>query len=300
MHPVQPFVSIIIAFYNEEKFLTEAIDSVLAQTYTHWELLLVDDGSDQQTTSIALQYAGAFPQRIFYLEHEGHQNKGASASRNLGIQKATGKYIALLDADDLWLPEKLQMQVGIAMKNPEAALICEASEYWHSWSGNNKKDNIVFVGQNLSGMFYPPQLLERLYPFGKGASPCPSSLFINKTVIESLGGFEESFDGIYQLYEDQAFLTKLYLQHPVFISTASNNRYRQRSGSIVSEVRGQGKYHEVRKYFLRYFQNYITVNNLETSVTSRLLHKVMLPYGNGLKNGLERLVSKASVFISKK
>ncbi len=300
MHPTQPFVSVIIAFYNEEKFLTEAIDSVLAQTYTHWELLLVDDGSDHQTTSIALQYAQAFPQRIFYLEHEGHQNKGASASRNVGITKAKGKYIALLDADDFWLPEKLEMQVAIAVKNPEAALICEASEYWHSWSGDDKKDNIIFVGKKITGLFSPPQLLQKLYPLGNKDAPCPSSLFIKKQVLEDLGGFEASFTGVYQLYEDQAFLTKVYLQYPVFISTDCNNRYRQRKGSIVSNVHSQGKYHEVRKYFLRFFQNYVASNNLETPLVSRLLHKALLPYGNGLKNGFERLVNKASVFISKK
>ncbi|MES2881786.1 MAG: glycosyltransferase family 2 protein [Bacteroidota bacterium] len=295
----QPFVSVIIAFYNEENFLTEAIDSVLAQTYTNWELLLVDDGSDQKTTSIALQYAEAFPQRIFYLKHEGHQNKGASASRNLGIEKAVGAYIALLDADDVWLPAKLQSQVAIAIENTDAAMICEASEYWHSWSNDGKKDNIVLVGQKLSGMFYPPQLLETLYPLGSGAAPCPSSLLVKKETVGAIGGFDETFHGIYQLYEDQVFLTKIYLHSPVFISTACNNKYRQRLNSCVSTVHESGKYHEVRKYFLHYFQNYIAANHLGTPLTSRLLHKALLPYGNGLKNGLERLVNKASRFVSK-
>jgi glycosyltransferase involved in cell wall biosynthesis len=86
---------------------------VLAQTYDSWELMLVDDGSADGSTDIALRYAKQYPKKVRYFEHDGHQNRGASASRNLGISHAKGHYVAFLDADDVWLPHKLEQQVAV-------------------------------------------------------------------------------------------------------------------------------------------------------------------------------------------
>ena len=123
----EPLVSAITIFLDAETFLREAIESVLAQTYANWELLLVDDGSTDGSTEIALGYARLYPQRIRYLEHEGHRNRGMSASRNLGIPHARGEYIALLDADDVWLPLKLERQVAILESDPESAMVYGAT-----------------------------------------------------------------------------------------------------------------------------------------------------------------------------
>src|SRR5215210_5662854 len=108
-----PTVSCIIIFQNEERFLAEAINSVLAQTYTDWELLLVDDGSYDCSPSVARNYAAAHAGRLRYLTPEGHANRGMSASRNLGLQHARGRLIAFLDGDDVWLTEKLAQQVAL-------------------------------------------------------------------------------------------------------------------------------------------------------------------------------------------
>src|SRR3954451_25115181 len=81
-----PRVSVVTPFLNAERFLAEAVDSVLAQTYTDWELLLVDDGSSDGSTEVARNYVGLNPARVRYLEHPGHMNRGTSASRNLGIR----------------------------------------------------------------------------------------------------------------------------------------------------------------------------------------------------------------------
>jgi glycosyltransferase involved in cell wall biosynthesis len=103
----KPVVSIVVIFLNAEQFIREAIESAFAQTYKCWELLLVDDGSADGSKAIAHQYAALYPERVLYLEHHDHQNRGMSASRNLGVSHARGKYIAFLDADDVWLPHKL-------------------------------------------------------------------------------------------------------------------------------------------------------------------------------------------------
>jgi len=116
-------VSIITIFLNGEPFIEDAIKSVLVQTYENWELLLVDDGSTDKSTEIAQRYAEKYPEKIRYLEHDGHQNRGMSASRNLGISRAQGTYIGFLDCDDLWMPKKLEQQVAIMETYPEIALV---------------------------------------------------------------------------------------------------------------------------------------------------------------------------------
>src|SRR5678815_1955714 len=131
----KPLVSVVAIFLNAEQFIQEAIESVFAQTYDNWELLLVDDGSSDASTAVARRYAEQYPERVCYLEHPGRQNRGASASRNLGIRHAEGEYIALLDVDDVWLPHKLEQQVAIMESQPEAAMVYGLSEYWYSWTG---------------------------------------------------------------------------------------------------------------------------------------------------------------------
>src|SRR5215467_1200932 len=118
----KPLVSVIMIFLDAEKFIQEAIESVFAQTYANWELLLVDDGSTDASSEMALRYAEQYPTKVRYLEHEGHQNRGMSASRNRGINNARGEYIAFLDADDVWLPLKLEQQTAILESQPEAAM----------------------------------------------------------------------------------------------------------------------------------------------------------------------------------
>ena len=106
-----PVVSVIIIFLDEQRFLDEAIRSVFEQTFSDWELILVDDGSTDSSPAIAACYATAHPQRVRVVRHPGGINRGMSASRNLGLAVARGEFIAFLDADDVYRPEKLAVQV---------------------------------------------------------------------------------------------------------------------------------------------------------------------------------------------
>src|SRR5690349_3694887 len=205
----EPLVSVVLCFYNERSFLEEAIQSVFAQDYKHWELLLVDDGSSDESTDIAKSYASRYPGRIFYVEHLYHQNKGLSASRNAGIRKCRGTYVAFLDADDVWLPGKLRRQIDIFRNHP-VTVVLEASLYWNSWRDPKKEDTVVPVGA-AEGIYKAPQLMLQLYPLGKGAAPCPSGIMVHRAVLRRCV-FEELFRGIFQMYEDQAFLCKVYLK----------------------------------------------------------------------------------------
>ncbi len=281
-----PLVSVIIAFLNEERFLAEAIESVVQQLYPNWELVLVDDGSTDKSSTIALEYAQKQPQKIFYKEHPSHVNKGLSASRNAGIAAAKGELVAFLDADDIWAPEKLLQQVALMKLHKEAAMLCEASEYWYSWHNENRQDVVIQVGKIQDQLFYPPQLVEILYPLSDGAAPCPSGLMIRKSILDKHNGFESQFTGKYQLYEDQAFLHKIYLNEPVYISSQCHNRYRQREGSLVHKVVKEGNYHTVRWYFLTWLQQYMQQQNISDKTVHRLVKKALLPYTNPLAHFL--------------
>ena len=274
----QPLVSVIIAFLNEERYLEDAVESVLKQDYTNWELLLVDDGSSDQSTNIALRYAANAPGKIFYCEHENHINKGLSASRNRGIRQAKGPLVAFLDADDIWLPGKLTNQVFIFEQNPGIGMIAEASEYWYDWADSTAKNVIIVVGFEQDKVYDPPHLMYELYPLGKGAAPCPSALILKKETIIKAGYFEESFIKEYAMYEDQGFLAKIYLEEKVFISFACNNLYRQRPESIVQTVRTDGHYDKVRLYFLEWLEKYLAKKQVENPRLKAFLEKGLLRY----------------------
>ena len=106
-------VSIIMPSYNTAKFISETIMSVLAQTYPNWELIIVDDCSTDDTDAVIRPYLA--DDRIRYIKNE--KNSGAAVSRNRALREAKGKWIAFLDSDDLWLPEKLEKQIDFMKKN---------------------------------------------------------------------------------------------------------------------------------------------------------------------------------------
>ena len=125
----RPRVSIVTPFLDAALFLEVAIESVFEQTFDDWELLLVDDGSTDESTATARRYAAALPDKVKYLSHPNRQNRGASASRNLGVHHAVGEYLAFLDADDVYLPHKLTEQVAILDDVSDAQVLYGATEY---------------------------------------------------------------------------------------------------------------------------------------------------------------------------
>ncbi len=116
-------VSIIMPTYNCGRFIAESIQSVLAQTYTNWELIIVDDCSTDNTAEVVASFED---KRIHYLQNE--QNEGAALTRNKALRAAQGRYIAFLDSDDLWLPTKLERQIAFMEQNNYAFTYHEYTE----------------------------------------------------------------------------------------------------------------------------------------------------------------------------
>jgi glycosyltransferase involved in cell wall biosynthesis len=259
---------VVIIFLNAERFIRDAVESVFAQTYPHCELFLVDDGSTDGSSDIARAYAARLPSRVQYLEHPHHANHGMSASRNLGIASARGEFVAFVDADDVWLPHKLERQVEIMHRQPEAALVYGLTHYWFSWTGKPEdlgRDFIPDLGVVPNTLVRPPRLLSLLLQ-SKAPSPCPSDFLVRRELLQRVGGFEETFQGIYQLFEDQAFLSKIYLNEPVFVAGESWFRYRQHPKSWDSLMAAADKKYTAGLFFLAWLERYLDrhgVTNIE-------------------------------------
>jgi len=254
----QSLVSVVLIFLNAEQFIQEAIESVFAQTYPNWELLLVDDGSTDRSSAMARKYAEQHPERVLYLEHPDHQNFGKNASRNLGICYARGEYIAFLDADDVWMPHKLGQQVAILDSHPEAAMVYGLSQYWYSWTGtaeDKQRDFQHELGVSPDTLIKPPALISLFFLAQKAAIPNPSNILVRHEIIEEVDGFDEAL-GDY--YEDQAFYAKVCLKAPVFAASECWNRYRQHPNSSSSIAQKTGLEYSSRLFFLNWLARYLS------------------------------------------
>lgn len=128
-----PLVSVIMNGYNSEKFLKQAIDSVFSQSFEDWEIIFWDNGSTDNTKNIAINYG---PKLRYFRDEE---NRSLGAARNSALAKARGEFVAFLDTDDYWLPEKLELQVGILQNSKEVDFIYSNCYYLIDQSGRQFK-----------------------------------------------------------------------------------------------------------------------------------------------------------------
>ena len=193
-NPKKPRVSVIIPTYNRGWIIEEAIDSVLNQDFSDFELIVVDDGSDDNTREILGAYANA----ITVL----HQpNRGVSAARNRGIAEASGRLIAFLDSDDLWLPGKLTTQVKFFEENADA-MINQTQEIWLR---NGVRVNPKKRHHKFSGMIFERSLALCLVS--------PSAVMIRKSLFDIIGLFDERLPAC----EDYDLWLRISCRYPVHL-----------------------------------------------------------------------------------
>ena len=167
-----PQVSVIIPTYNRAWCVREAVDSVLGQEFSGFELIVVDDGSSDETPQMLLAYGSA-------LRMLRQENRGVSAARNAGIAAARGELIAFLDSDDIWLPGKLARQVEFFRQHPEA-LICQTEELWVK---NGCRVNPGRRHRKRGGMIFEPSLDLCLVS--------PSAVMLRRGLFHRVGLFDE-------------------------------------------------------------------------------------------------------------
>lgn len=296
---VQPAVSIVTIFFEAERYLRAAIESVLAQTFDDWELLLVDDGSTDGGPAIAREFAAKYPGRICYVTHPGGVNQGMSASRNLGIAESRGDLIAFLDADDVWMPFKLTHQVDLLSRAPDVGMVYGPTEYWYSWTGDPADRDRDFLGRlavEPGRKIDAPELLIRSLETHGGMLPGICSLVVRRSVLEEIGGFDPSFRGS---YEDQVFFSKVFRHASVLITDRCSDRYRQHEDSCCAVAQRNGEYdpdgpHPARERFLQWLEGYLAEHPLEpgSAWSARLrsaLDREWLPYKHPLRHSAKVL-----------
>ena len=241
----------------------------------------MDDGSADASTRLAQRYAAEDPDRVRYLEHQGHRNRGMSASRNLGIGHARGDFIALLDADDIWLPEKLERQVAILEEKPQAEMVFGPTEYWFSWTGNPEMEELDEVPDHV----YPPNNLVHprslLIASLKGCPPALSSILLRRSLIDKVGGWEESFPG---LFEDQVFLAKVHANGAIYVSDECLARYRMQPHSSCYAALREGTYHPARYAYLEWLETYWTELELRKSDAWQALQEELARYRHPIRH----------------
>jgi glycosyltransferase involved in cell wall biosynthesis len=248
-------VSVIMICRDGQAYLAEAVESVLAQTVPGWELLIVDDGSRDGSLGIAGEYAKAEGARVRLLSSPAGRSVGMSAARNSGLRHASAEYVALLDCDDTWLPDRLEVQLALARLYPDADVICGPTLYWRSWAGGT--DTIRPLGVP-PGMKEPPSLLAAMLRNELNA-PATCSVLMRRTTALKLNGFEETFPS---MFEDRAFFTKVYLRARVLVTDRYLDRYRQHDQSASSVAQQRGDYHPRRASrahyrFLKWVEEYL-------------------------------------------
>jgi glycosyltransferase involved in cell wall biosynthesis len=201
-----PLISIIIPTYNSAELIGAAIDSVLAQTYQNWECIIVDDGSTDNTLKLCNQYI-KLDSRVKYLYQEnGKQGK----ARNLGISKANGFYLAFLDADDLWLPEKLSVQI-VQIQKHDVDLVFSDSYVFNDNALNNlsQKMNV------LDAILYDKNSMQLFLEINKVPI---LTVLVKREKVLSVGGFSENLD--IQNVEDYHLWLKLLMTNCMFYSSS--------------------------------------------------------------------------------
>jgi glycosyltransferase involved in cell wall biosynthesis len=254
-----PKVSVTIPVLNGERYLSEAVESVLAQTERSWELLIVDDGSNDRTGAIADRFASQWPGMIRVLRHPSGQNRGIVASRNLGLRHSAGRYIARLDADDALQPTAFEDQIALLERHPSVAMTYGPVEMWRSWSaGSGNADIFQTFAVPLNVPVAPPAVLQA---FLNDDCNEPVGMFVRRDVLENVGGY--AADGLHrELYEDIVLNVKICLRYPVIASERSWYRYRQHADSLCAVARERNDYNPGCMRFLEWVREYFTANKV--------------------------------------
>ena len=242
-----PRVSVITIFLDEERFLGEAIASVQAQTTTEWELLLVDDGSRDQSPAVARAAAAADPARVRYLQHPDGKNRGMSASRNLGLAHARGELIAFLDADDVWAAGKLEEQLACFAAAPRVGLVYGRTAIWHSWNRATATADFFYpLGVEPNRVYDPPRLFNQLMR-NRAQTPTTCNAIMRRSLVDEVGGFVDAFTG---MFEDQVFFAKALLAAPVWVDERTWAKYRVHPRSCSERALGSTDELRTRLRFL--------------------------------------------------
>lgn len=235
------FVSVIIPVFNAEKYLHQAIQSILFQTFTDFELIIIDDGSTDNSLTILQSFDDI---RIKLIQNQG--NQGISTSLNKGIDLAKGKYIARMDADDIAMPERLEKQVAFLEKNPNIDLLGSSIE------------NIDYLGKSKGFDIadYKKERIECLLVF-----TCPlyhPTIMAKKTVFEELK-YDLNYDGV----EDWELWIRIVKKYTIIRTSDVLLQYRRHDNNLSKAV-NSAKNIKLYKLVETQLHHYFNINNTKS------------------------------------
>ena len=255
------FISVMICCYNSEQYLRETIDSVIDQTYTNWEIVIVNDGSTDCTEEIIFDYIEqGIP--ISYLKQE---NKGFGAARNKAIELAKGDWIAIIDHDDICMPNRLESQANDIINNPEAKLFFGNSIHINSKGDfiNHQFDEINPLKFNFKKNIAADNLLKY------GCFIDSETVIFNKDMANWIGGFNET----YKYILDYEFFLRVAENHPLYCSDDILSKWRVHSKQATRYMGGIVLIEHIKLYW-----HYIKKRQLHISIKSILILKVLKIY----------------------
>lgn len=228
---MSPKVSVIMGIYNCAATLSEAIDSILAQTYTDWELIMCDDGSTDNTFETAKEYCSGLPERIILLRNE--KNMGLNYTLNRCLEKARGEYIARMDGDDVSLPERFETELAVLENQQDIAIVSTAMTYFDE-----------------SGDWGQCRVIEqpKASDFIAGTPFCHAPCMVRKTAYDLVGGYTE--DSRFLRVEDYDLWVKMYaaglrgrnLTQPLYKMRDDRDAFSRRKFKYrINEVRVKAK-----------------------------------------------------------
>jgi glycosyltransferase involved in cell wall biosynthesis len=213
-------VSVIIPTYDRIETLPRALRSVINQTFSDWELIVVDDGSTDYTVEMILR---DYPTVRLHRQENG----GVSSARNSGVALASGEWIAFLDSDDVWLPEKLERQLSALANEPELRL----SHTDEIWIRNDRSVNQPKAYTKAGGGIY-----HRCLPL---CCICPSSVLLRRDLFDEIGGFDETFP----VCEDYDLWLRITAREPVhYLDEALVRKYGGHEDQLSTTTWGMDRY----------------------------------------------------------
>jgi glycosyltransferase involved in cell wall biosynthesis len=254
-------ISVIIPTFNRASVLPRAIDSVLKQSHPADEIMVIDDGSTDETRQLIQQQYS----EIIYINQP---NKGVSSARNTGIKNAKGNWICLLDSDDSWQPNKLEKQIRAIDENSEY-LLCHTNETWY-------RDGKV-LNQGKKHEKRGGHIFQHCLPL---CSISPSSVMINKQLFDDIGLFDEDL----MACEDYDMWLRICCQYPVlFIDEALTNKFGGHEDQLSRQHWGMDRFRIIA------LEKIIESNNLNKedrqAAIEMLLHKVTIFLKGAEKHG---------------
>lgn len=269
-----PAVSVVIPCFRGGELLAPSIESVLAQTETDWELILVDNNASEETKAVISRFVQLYPQKIRGI-HEPDQ--GNSSARNRGLKEARGAYIAFLDDDDQMYPDRLSLQMEALSKHTEAVL-CFGGIDWVSYDDSRV---VKTCARDADFPFFPESSQHLTNSFRlKFPEPRPSSVMIRRSIIPKVGGFDQHFNPFF--LEETDFYFRMAQIGPFVEVNRPVIRFRMPSPEFLKKKRIDN----VKKFRLLLNQDYF-FSKIKTFLTEKDL--LENPY---IKRDLKRMKAR--------